>query len=151
MPVPVWSAISELYEEFPAQHHVDVSRRHRWIRGDWQIAQWLFPRVPGFDSKFVKNPISGLSRWKIFDNLRRSLVPFALTLMLILSWVLFTPVWFGTVLLLGILLLPPILMSFVELFQKTPEPPLEYAYQHHFARYWSSFYKDSFHDYFSAL
>ena len=56
----------------------DVSRRHRWIRGDWQIAYWLLPRVPGPDARRVENATSLLSRWKIFDNLRRSLLPAAL-------------------------------------------------------------------------
>ena len=37
----------QLYEEYPAPLRADVSRRHRWIRGDWQIARWLLPRVPG--------------------------------------------------------------------------------------------------------
>ena len=37
----------QLYEEYPARYSADVSRRHRWIRGDWQIARWLLPRVPG--------------------------------------------------------------------------------------------------------
>ena len=37
----------QLYEEYPSRYSADVSRRHRWIRGDWQIARWLLPRVPG--------------------------------------------------------------------------------------------------------
>src|SRR5574337_1237780 len=68
-----------LYEEYPSRYSAGVSRRHRWIRGDWQIARWLLPGVPGPGASRQKNPLSGLSRWKIFDNLRRSLVPAALT------------------------------------------------------------------------
>ena len=64
-----------LYEEYPSRYGADVSRRRRWIRGDWQIAQWLLPRVPGQAAHGQRNPISLLSRWKILDNLRRSLVP----------------------------------------------------------------------------
>ena len=37
----------QLYEEYPARYSVDVSRQQRWIRGDWQIAQWVLPRIPG--------------------------------------------------------------------------------------------------------
>ena len=37
----------QLYEEYPSRYSMDVSRRHRWIRGDWQIAGWVCPRVPG--------------------------------------------------------------------------------------------------------
>jgi len=79
----------ELYEEHPSRYNADIKRRHRWIRGDWQIAQWLLPRVPGPDSRNIANPLSGLSQWKIFDNLRRSLVPTALTLLLLGSWFIF--------------------------------------------------------------
>jgi cyclic beta-1,2-glucan synthetase len=73
----------ELYEEHPSRYNVDIDRRHRWIRGDWQITQWLLPRVPGADARRIANPLSVLSRWKIFDNLRRSLVPVALLLVLL--------------------------------------------------------------------
>ena len=76
----------QLYEEYPSRYSADVSRRHRWIRGDWQIAQWVTPGVPGPDARLQKNPLSMLSRWKIFDNLRRSLAPAALTLLLLLGW-----------------------------------------------------------------
>ena len=64
----------QLYEEYPSRYSADVSRRYRWIRGDWHIARWLLPGVPGPGQHLQKNPLSGLSRWKIFDNLRRSLV-----------------------------------------------------------------------------
>ena len=75
-----------LSEGFPSEYLADVKRRHRWIRGDWQIAQWILPRVPAYDGKSHPNPLSALSRWKIFDNLRRSLVPFSLLLLLTLGW-----------------------------------------------------------------
>ena len=72
----------EFYEEHPSRYNVDIDRRHRWIRGDWQIAQWLLPRVPGSDARRIANPLSALSQWKILDNLRRSLVPVALMLLI---------------------------------------------------------------------
>ena len=77
----------EFYEEHPSRYNVDVDRRHRWIRGDWQIMPWLLPRVPGAEVRSA-NPLSGLSRWKVFDNLRRSLVPAALLLLLLGGWIL---------------------------------------------------------------
>ena len=80
----------QLYEEYPARYGADVNRRYRWIRGDWQLAGWLLPWVPGPDGRRLKNPLSALSRWKLFDNLRRSLVPAALTLLLLLGWTLFS-------------------------------------------------------------
>src|SRR5439155_1069150 len=78
----------ELYEEFPSRYSTDVSRRHRWIRGDWQIARWLLPWVPALALPRISNPISALARWKIFDNLRRSLVSIAMLVLLISSWLL---------------------------------------------------------------
>jgi cyclic beta-1,2-glucan synthetase len=87
----------QLYEEYPSRYSEDVSRRHRWIRGDWQIARWLMPRVPGLDGRLQKNPLTLLSRWKIGDNLRRSLVPAALTLLLLLGWTMLPSPWFWTV------------------------------------------------------
>ena len=65
----------KFYEEYPSRYLVDVGRRHRWIRGDWQIMPWLLPWVPGRKRRRIANPLSALSWWKIFDNLRRSLVP----------------------------------------------------------------------------
>jgi cellobiose phosphorylase len=66
-----------LFEDTPARYLADVARRHRWVRGDWQVAPWLLPRVRTA-SGTERNPLSALSRWKILDNLRRSLVPAAL-------------------------------------------------------------------------
>ena len=108
----------QLYEEYPSRYSADVSRRHRWIRGDWQIARWLLPGVPGLGGRRRKNPLSGLSRWKIFDNLRRSLVPSALTLLLLLGWTVLSPPWFWTLAVIGTILIPPWMASLLDLFQK---------------------------------
>jgi cellobiose phosphorylase len=84
----------ELYEEYPQSWRVDAQRRARWIRGDWQIAAWLFPTVPVAEGLRERNPLSWLSRWKIFDNLRRSVVPPALFGLLLLAWfALPQPLW----------------------------------------------------------
>jgi cyclic beta-1,2-glucan synthetase len=108
----------QLYEEYPSRYSADVSRRHRWIRGDWQIAQWLLPSVPGPAASRARNPLSGLSQWKILDNLRRSLVPAALTLLLLLGWTLLSPAWFWTLSVIAILVIPPLSASILEMFQK---------------------------------
>ncbi len=68
----------EIVEEHPASYAAEASRRHRWTRGDWQISGWLLPRARGRSGRRVRNFLSLLSRWKIADNLRRSLVPAAL-------------------------------------------------------------------------
>ena len=91
---------------------MDIDRRHRWIRGDWQITQWLLPRVPGPDARRVANPLSFLSQWKIFDNLRRSLVPVALMLLLLGAWLLVPERGsLGSLLVLGIIALPGMLAA----------------------------------------
>lgn len=79
----------ELYENFPSRFNVDMDRRYRWIRGDWQIAQWLFSRVPSQNGKQQYNALSRLSQWKVFDNLRRSLIPVAMMLVLEGGWLFF--------------------------------------------------------------
>ncbi len=92
----------ELYEAFPVQYSGESSRRHRWIRGDWQIALWVLPWAPDRKGELARNGLSVLSRWKILDNLRRSLAPAALLLLLGLSWTI--PIWpagFGTLLVLA--------------------------------------------------
>jgi len=114
----------ELYEEYPSRYNVDIDRRHRWIRGDWQIAQWLLPRVPGSDARRIANPISGISRWKIFDNLRRSLVPAGLLLFLLGHW-LFLPGLggLGSLLVIAIIALPGLMSVSVAALRKPADMP----------------------------
>ena len=118
----------ELIESHPTSYTLETSRRHRWIRGDWQLAGWLLPRVPapqapdGTRVKRQKNPLSALSVWKLFDNLRRSLVPPALLTLLTVGW-LFGPgsPWFWSLMVLGIVLLPSLLGAVIELIRKPEE------------------------------
>lgn len=102
----------QLYEAHPSRYDVDISRRHRWIRGDWQVMRWLFPRVPGPDAGLISNPISTLSLWKIFDNLRRSLVPVGLLFLISCTWLLY-PELGGQVILLvvAIMVFPGLLAA----------------------------------------
>ena len=76
----------ELFDEFPSDYGSYALRQHRWIRGDWQIADWMLPRVPLPDERRGPNPLSVLNRWKVFDNLRRSLLPAASLGLLLASW-----------------------------------------------------------------
>ena len=108
---------AHLYEEYPSSYLADVNRRHRWIRGDWQIAGWLLSRVPGPGDARRRNPLPGLSQWKIFDNLRRSLEPSALTLLLLLGWNSFSSAWYWTLSVIGILLIPSVMASALEMFR----------------------------------
>ncbi len=117
----------QLYEEYPSRYSMDISRRHRWIRGDWQIANWFLPFVPGPNLKLKKNSISALSRWKIFDNLRRSIVPIALTFLLIAGWTFLPSPWFWTIAVMLIVLLPSIITSIWNVMFK----PKELAFTQH--------------------
>src|SRR5690606_13620891 len=83
----------QLHEEYPHHYKADVSRRHRWIRGDWQLLAWLMPKAPAADGASSFNPLSMLSRWKILDNLRRSLISPALLLLLLMGWLILPSPW----------------------------------------------------------
>lgn len=108
----------QLYEEYPSGYRADVSRRHRWIRGDWQIARWIMSTVPAYGGSTRENPLSKLSQWKIFDNLRRSMTSPALTLMIFLGWTLLPSVWFWTLAVLGIIFFPALIISCIDLLKK---------------------------------
>jgi cellobiose phosphorylase len=118
----------ELLEDYPTSYLADVRRRHRWIRGDWQIARWLLPFVRAHDGRLTHNPLSALSRWKVLDNLRRSLVPAASTLLLVLGWTVLPTPWFWTAVVVGVSFIPLLGESFFELANKPPEV----SANHHF-------------------
>ncbi|HZD85192.1 MAG TPA: hypothetical protein VE052_04695, partial [Gemmatimonadaceae bacterium] len=75
----------EVYDDYPARYLTFTRRKHRWIRGDWQLLGWLKGTVPGPDGA-MPNRLSAISRWKIFDNLRRSLVEISQLAMLVAGW-----------------------------------------------------------------
>jgi hypothetical protein len=107
-----------LFEEYPASYKTDVDRRSRWIRGDWQLIPWLLPFLPKVSGVPRKNPLSVLSWWKILDNLRRSVIPLALTLLLLAGWTILSLPLFWTLVVIGIILIPPIIISVVYILQK---------------------------------
>jgi len=76
----------EVIDDYPSRIAAYSKRKHRWVRGDWQILFWLFPRVPDYSGKVVRNPINLISRWKIMDNLRRSLTEIAMLAILVSGW-----------------------------------------------------------------
>ena len=77
----------ELIDDYPSHYSAYSRRQHRWLRGDWQIAQWIFSKVPDESGHWGPNPISAISRWKIFDNLRRSLVDPCLLILFVAGWI----------------------------------------------------------------
>jgi cellobiose phosphorylase len=107
-----------LYEDYPARYEADTSRQERWIRGDWQIARWLLPRVPGPGRRSLKNPLSPLSRWKILDNLRRSLVPAALLLLFLFGWFASPHPLYWTLAVAGVVLIPPLSIGIVTVLRR---------------------------------
>ena len=108
----------QLYEEYPSRYSADVRRRRRWIRGDWQLFRWLLPYIPDSSGRLCKNPLSRLSGWKLLDNLRRSLVSAALTLLLLLGWMVLPSAWFWTLSVIGIILIPSLIASVMDVLRK---------------------------------
>ena len=100
----------ELFEEFPMHYETAAARAHRWVRGDWQLLPWIFGRGP--KSVARRNPVSvpAVGRWKMLDNLRRSLSAPASFLLLLAGW-LFPPAspWVWTRFLVLTLAIPPLL------------------------------------------
>ena len=113
----------QLYEDYPGRYALDVKRRHRWIRGDWQLLPWLLPWVPSGGGRMERNPLSMLSRGKLLDNLRRSVVAVATTALFVIGW-LHAPHALGwTLWLLTTLLVAPLLAAATSLLDKPHELP----------------------------
>ncbi|MEO5656245.1 MAG: glucoamylase family protein, partial [Nitrospiria bacterium] len=75
----------EVVDDYPSSVLAHARRQHRWVRGDWQILSWLFPIVRTRKG-LERNRLSAIARWKILDNLRRSLVAPATVGFLVLAW-----------------------------------------------------------------
>ena len=119
-----------LHEEHPSSYLADARRRHRWIRGDWQILWWLLPRVPNHSdsqgNRWVPNPLSAVSLWKIFDNLRRSLVPPAMVGLLVGAWLSgsFRAAMAAAGFVLLATLMPPLLAGLLDFLRKPHDVPI---------------------------
>ena len=107
-----------LFEDHPPRYLTDVSRRHRWIRGDWQIGAWSLPLVPGPDGGHLPNTLSALSRWKILDNLRRSCIPPVELLLFLLVWFIVPDPLFWTTVVASLVFVPPIVTYLYQVIQK---------------------------------
>jgi cyclic beta-1,2-glucan synthetase len=75
----------EVVDDYPSNVLTHARRQHRWVRGDWQILWWLFPWVPTRGG-LERNRLPLISRWKILDNLRRSVVAPWLVALFIAGW-----------------------------------------------------------------
>lgn len=97
----------ELIDDYPSHFSAYSRRKHRWVRGDWQILRWLRSQVPDFHGKMIPNPLPVISAWKILDNLRRSLLEPSLVLLFLAGWLYVPgPPWFWTVATVAILFIP---------------------------------------------
>ena len=76
----------ELIDDYPPAYDVHARRQHRWTRGDWQVSPWIFSRSFEREGRNVKQGLPLISRWKIADNLRRSLLTPALFLSFLAAW-----------------------------------------------------------------
>ncbi|HEX4964128.1 MAG TPA: glucoamylase family protein [Thermoanaerobaculia bacterium] len=111
----------ELFEEFPAHFEAAAARQHRWARGDWQLLPWILGRGPTAAGGRLRTRIPVIGRFKMLDNLRRTLWAPAAFLTLLAGWTLPSAsptVWTGFV--LGTVALPAILRILGGLIPRRP-------------------------------
>ena len=128
-----------VYDDYPTRYLTYTRRKHRWIRGDWQLLPWLRRWVPGPQGR-ERNRLSILSRWKIIDNLRRSTVELAQLIFLVAGWTLFpgSPIrW--TLLGIGAIAAPWIVALLLALVR----PPLDKS--------WRAYYAAVAHDFITSI
>ncbi|HEX2784917.1 MAG TPA: glucoamylase family protein [Ilumatobacteraceae bacterium] len=97
----------ELFDEFPSNYLVSTTRQHRWARGDWQLLPWILGRARDATGRRSRASIPGIARWKMADNLRRSMSAPLMLATLIAAWTLpsvSAPLWTGFV--LSLLIIP---------------------------------------------
>ncbi len=113
----------EVVEEFPTRYDVAARRHHRWARGDWQLLPWIFGWGP-------KGGLPAIGRWKMLDNVRRSVSAPALLLALVAGWTLPLPgalAW--TVFIVLTMALPPLIPVIAQLVPSRPGVSLRSHYR----------------------
>ncbi|MDY0003453.1 MAG: glucoamylase family protein, partial [Polyangia bacterium] len=113
----------ELLEDAPSAYLTDIGRRHRWMRGDWQLLPWLGLLVRDASGTLRNPSLTGLGWWKIFDNLRRTLVAPATAALLTLGFILLPSGLPFTLALLLVIFLPELLPGFAELWKRPSKLP----------------------------
>ena len=106
----------EVVEGFPTSYDVAALRHHRWARGDWQLLPWVLGRGPSACKSRARGGVPAIGRWKMLDNLRRSLSAPAIVLALIAGWAVpahAALIW--TAFVLATMALPPLIPAFAEI------------------------------------
>jgi cyclic beta-1,2-glucan synthetase len=105
----------EVVEESPSRYDVAAARQHRWARGDWQLLPWIFGHWGHLNRERRRTAIPLIGRWKMIDNLRRSLFAPATFLALLAGWILLpffaAAVWSAFILFMIALPLLPFLLE----------------------------------------
>jgi len=100
----------ELFEEFPSHYEADAARQHRWARGDWQLLPWIFGHGGLKKDAKTHATIPLISRWKMLDNLRRSLTAPSMFLAMVAGWLVpGLPAWLMTRFVITTIVIPPLL------------------------------------------
>ncbi len=111
-----------LLDGYPYKYNAFITRLSRWIRGDFQIVRWLMPNITTSSGEKKKNPLNALSKFKILDNLRRSLVEIQILATIIILTIykltLGTKIWPVITAMFIVTILPTILDIFRYVSQK---------------------------------
>jgi cyclic beta-1,2-glucan synthetase len=116
----------EFVEEFPSRYNVAAARQHRWVRGDWQLLPWIFGRGRKVPGGSAETTIPVIGRWKMFDNLRRSLSAPAALLAMLVAWLLLplAPAGTWTIYILLTIVLPPLLPAMAGILPRSEGMPI---------------------------
>jgi cyclic beta-1,2-glucan synthetase len=98
----------ELFDEYPSNYLVEASRQHRWARGDWQLLPWILGRARDATGGRDRTGLPAIARWKMVDNLRRTLSAPLAVATLVAAWTVPTAsalLW--TAFVVGALVIPP--------------------------------------------
>ena len=115
----------EVVEEFPSLYDVAAARQHRWVRGDWQLLPWIFGVGRKARDGVRNTPIPLMGRWKLLDNLRRSLSAPAALLAMLIAWLqpmTVAEIW--TVYILLTIAVPPLLPAIAHIMPRRVGVPL---------------------------
>lgn len=134
-----------LFEDYPDRYLLDTARQHRWIRGDWQIASWAMPWAPAGNGRLHKNPLSLLSKWKIADNIRRSLVAPSLVILLCMGWLMLPYPWLWTTCVIAVFVIPILLNSLWHLVHKPKDVDMQPHLREFAWKTWENFLIELFY------